>query len=91
MDIILKFEIHFKWKTMKDYPELHWKYDIILLADVIKRIRNNSVKDYVLRSSHYLSTLNWDAMFNIKKGELKHFSDADMYLFFEEGMRGGYS
>ena len=30
-------------------------------------------------------------MFNIKKGELKHFSDADMYLFFEEGMRGGYS
>ena len=92
MDIILKFGIHFKWKTVKDYPELHWKHDVLLLADVIKKIRNNMGKDYVFRLSHYLSTpaLNWDAMFNIEKGELKHFSDADMYLFFEKGMRGGY-
>ena len=35
--------------------------------------------------------LSWDVMVNITKPEFEHFSYADMYLFFEKGMRGGVS
>ena len=31
--------------------------------------------------------LSWDAMLNMTKVELEIISDADMYLFFEKGMR----
>ena len=45
--------------------------------------------DYIC-PSHYLSTpvLSWDTMLNMTKGELELISDADIYLFFEKGMRG---
>ena len=29
-------------KTMKDYHDLHLKGDVLLLADVIEKFRNNS-------------------------------------------------
>ena len=41
---------------MKDYHNLTLKFHVLLLADVIERIRNNSIKSYGLCPSHYLST-----------------------------------
>ena len=35
--------------------------------------------------------LSWDAMLNMTKVELELIPDPDIYLFFEEGMRGGVS
>ena len=54
-------------------------------------IFRNSLKTHELCSSHYLSALVWDAMLNMTKVELDFFSDSDMDLFLEKGMRGGVS
>ena len=72
----------FETKTMKCYHNLYLKCDILLLADVFEKIRNNSLKTYVLYTSHYLSAsvLIWNFMFNIKKLELEFISDADIYI-----------
>ena len=54
-------------KTMKDYHDLYLKCDVLLLADVFEKFRNNSLKNYGLCPSHYLSApaLSWDAMLNM--------------------------
>ena len=51
-------------ETMKDFNDLYLKCDVLLLADLFEKIKNNSLKIYRLRPSHYLSApgLNWDAM-----------------------------
>ena len=60
---------------MKDYHE--------------EKFRNNSLKNYGLCQSHYLSSLalSWNAMLNVTKVELELNSDADIYFFLEKGMR----
>ena len=39
---------------MKDYHDLYLKCDILLLADVFEKVRNNTLKNYGLCSSNYL-------------------------------------
>ena len=80
-------------KTIKNHHDLYLKCDVLLLVDVFEKFRNSSVKSHGLCSSHYLSTsaLSRDVMLNITKVDVQLFSDADMYLFFEKGMRGGAS
>ena len=76
-------------KTMKDYHNLYLKCDVLLLADVFEKLRDNSLKNYGSCPSHYLSApgLIWDAMLNMRKVKLELNSDPDMYIFFEQGMR----
>ena len=83
----------FEMKPTKDYHDLYLKCDVLLLADVFEKFRNNSLKSYGLRPSHYLSgpVLTWDTMFKMTKIELELIPDPDMYIFFEEGTRGGIS
>ena len=78
---------------MKDFHDLYLKCDVLLLANVFEKVRNNSLKNYGLCPSHYLSTapLSWDAMLNITKVELKLISDPDMYIFIKKGTRGTFS
>ena len=78
---------------MKDYHDLYLKCDVFLLADVFQKFRNNSLKNYGLCPSHYLSApaLSWDAMLNMTKVELELITDSHMYIFFEKGMKGGVS
>ena len=79
---------------MKDYYDLYLKYDVLLLADVLEKFtKNNSLNNYGLCPSHYLSapTLSWDAMLNMTKMELELIPDPGMYIFFEKGTRGGVS
>ena len=59
----------------------------MLLADVFKRFTNNSLKNYVLCPSHYLSgpDLTKDGILKMKKIELELIPDLDMYIFFEKG------
>ena len=45
----------FEMKTMKYYQNLYLKCDVLLLADVSEKFRNNSWKNYGLCPSHYLS------------------------------------
>ena len=56
-----------------------------MLADVFEKLRNNSLKNYGLFLSHYLSApaLRSDPMLNITKVELEYILDPDIYTFFE--------
>ena len=78
-------------KTMKDYHDLYLKSEVLLLADVFGKFRNNSLKNYGFSRRHYLSApaLGLDAILNITKVELELISDPDMHIFFEKGTRGG--
>ena len=61
----------------------------VMLAGVFEKFKNSGLKNYELCLSHYSSAppLSWDAMLNMAKVDLELISDADMYLFFEKGMR----
>ena len=63
----------FEMKTMKDYDDFYLKCDVLLLADVFEKFRSNSLKNYGLCPSHYLSapSLSWDAMLKMTKIELE--------------------
>ena len=78
-------------KAVKDYLDLHLKCYVLLLADMFEKIRKNSLKNYGLRPSHYLSApgLSWDAMLKITKIKFELVPDPDMYIFFENGTRPG--
>ena len=58
-------------ETMKDYHNLYLKCNILWSADVFEIFRNNSLKNYGLDPSHYLSAsaLSWDAMLDSTKIE----------------------
>ena len=60
---------------------------------MFQKFRNNSLKNYGLCLSHYLSTpgLSLDAMLKMTKIKLELITDPDMYIFFEKGTRGGIS
>ena len=78
---------------MKDYHNLHLKCDILLLPDVFQKFRNNNSKNYGLCPSRYWSTLvlRWDAVVNMIKFEFELISNPDMFILFQEGVRGGVS
>ena len=69
------------------------KCDVLLLADVFGKVTKNSLKNYGLCSSHYLSApaLSWDALLNMTKVELELIPYPDMYIFSEKGARAGVS
>ena len=76
-------------ENTKGYCDSHWKYDVLLSADVFEKFGNNSLKNYGLRSSHYLSVpaLSWDAVLNMTTVELELITDHDMYIIFEKGIK----
>ena len=80
-------------KTMKNYHDLYLKFDVLLLPDVFVKFRKNSLKNYGLCPSHYLSApdLIWDAVPKMRRIELELIPGLDMYILFEEGTRGGIS
>ena len=78
-------------KTIKGYHGLYLNCDVLLLADVFEKFRNNSLKNDGLCPRHYLSApgLSWDAILKMIKIKLESITDPDMYIFFEKDTRGG--
>ena len=72
---------------------MHLKCEVLLLADVFEKFRDESLKNYGLCPSHYLSALalSWGAMLNMTKVEFELIPDPDMYIFFGKGTRGRVS
>ena len=54
-DHALKDWNKFVMKMMKDYRNLYLKCDVLSLADVFEKFINNSLKNYGLCPSHYMS------------------------------------
>ena len=73
--------------TMKVYHDLYLKRDILLSADVFKRFRSNSLKNYGLCPAG----LSWYAILKMKKIKLEFIPDPVMYIFFAKGTRGRIS
>ena len=76
---------------MKDYHDLYLICDVLLLPDVFEKFISNTLKNYGLCPSHYLSApgLSWDAILKMTKIELELIPDPDMSIFFENGTRDG--
>ena len=80
----------FNIESMKDYHNLYYLSDVLLLADVFKNFRNICMNHYRLDPSLNFSApgLAWDAALKITKVQLELLSDPDMLLI-EGGIRGG--
>ena len=52
---------------MKDYHDLYLKCDILLLADAFEKFRKNSLKNYALSPSNYLSAPGFSVGYNAIK------------------------
>jgi len=89
----LKVFKHFNCKTILEYHELYLKADVLLLSDVWKNFKNVCLVNYKLDPAYYLTapSLSWDAFLKVSKIKLELITDYEMYLFFEEGIRGGLS
>lgn len=83
----------FKIKTLGDYSDLYMKTDILLLADVFENFRQTCYNIYKLDPAHYYTApgLSFDAMLKYTKVKIDLFTDIDMLLFIERGIRGGIS
>ena len=64
---VVKVWNKFEMNTMKDYHELYLTCDVLLLADIFEKFRNNSVNNYGLCTSYFFNApaLSWDAMLNM--------------------------
>ena len=94
MNMFLKLETSLKWKRWRiEYHNLYLKCGVLLLTDGFEKYRNNSLKNYGLFWSHYLSApaLSCVVMLNMTKVELDLIPDPDMYIFLDKGIKGGVS
>ena len=83
----------FACRNMGDYHDLYLMSDVLLLADVFENFRSVCLKAYNLDPCHFYASpgLAWQACLKMTEVELQLLTDPDMYLFTEEGLRGGIS
>ena len=81
----------FKLKNLGEYHDLYIQSNTLLLADVFGNFRNMCLEVYELDLAHFLSLprLAWQACLKKTSIELELFTDYDMLLMVEEGIRGG--
>ena len=82
---------HFEIKTLGDYHELYVQADTAQLSDVFEIFRSLCLKEYQLDPAYFVSTpsLAFQAMLKITKAKIELFTDIDMILMPEKGIRGG--
>ena len=80
-------------KNMGDCHDHYLKKDVLLFADVFEEFIDTCLKFYKLDHCHCFSSpgLSWDAMLKMTGVKLERIVDIDMYLFIENGLRGGIS
>ena len=84
---------HFNCKNIKDYHELYLKADVLLLSDIWYNFKKVCLTNYKLDPTYYYTapSLSWDAFLKISEIQLELITNYEMYLFVEEGIRGGLS
>ena len=80
-------------KTLRDYHNLYLKTDVLILADAFEKFRDFFLKNHQMDPCYCFSApgLTWECGFKYTGIKLELFTDYDMLLMFEKGIRGGYS
>ncbi|KAK3730598.1 hypothetical protein QZH41_006676 [Actinostola sp. cb2023] len=83
----------FQLQNLGEYHDLYLLSDVLLLADVFENFRSICLNYYELDPTHFYTSpgLAWSACLKMTQVELELLTDPDMYLFVEEGLRGGIS
>ena len=83
----------FHCSDLGDYHNLYLLSVVLLLADVFENFRNLCLEYYKLDPGHFYTSpgLSFAACLKMTGVELELLTDPDMYLFIEEGIRGGIS
>ena len=78
---------------MGDYYDLYIEREVLLLDVFFAKVIGTCLEYFELDRCHYTSSpgLCWDAMLKMTEIELEPYTDFDIYLFVEKGMRGGLS
>ena len=80
-------------KNLKDFHDFYLTTDVLLLADVFETFRDMCLRNYRLDPSHFYTApgLSWEAALKMTNVKLELLTDPDMFLFIEDGIRGGVS
>ena len=81
----------FDIKTLGEYHDLYVQADVAQLSDAFESFRSVCLKEYQLDPAYFVSTpsLALEAMLKITKVQIELFTDIDMVLMTEKGIRGG--
>ena len=73
-----------------DYHELYLTTDVLILADIFEEIHDTCMSNYGLDPVHSFTSpgLAWQAALKMSDVQLDLFTDINMHLFIERGMRG---
>jgi hypothetical protein len=78
-------------QSLKDYMMTYLKLDVFLLADVFEAFRLKTYEEDGLEALRFFSIpgLSWASAIKGLRQPLELITDAEMYKFFEGGIRGG--
>ena len=78
-------------KNMGEYSDWYLKNDVCLLADIIENSRKSLHSKLKLDPAWYITLGSFAnaAMYHMTQQKIKSFTDVDMHMMTEEGIRGG--
>ena len=81
----------FHIKTLGDYHDVYVPADTAQLSDVFESFRSKCLEVYSLDLAYFVSTprLAFQALLKVTKAEIEVFTDIDIILMTEKGIRGG--
>ena len=89
----LDLKAEFALNTVRELLTLYNIIDVLLLSDIWSFYRKNIWRDYGLEVASFSTSpgLSWSIALKMTKVKLQLLTNPDMYIFFENGIRGGLS
>ena len=80
-------------KTLKEYTKTYMKLDVLLLTDIFENFRKICFEIYKMDPLHFYTSpsLSWNAMLRNTEISLPVIKNYDIYMKFEQNIRGGVS